>query len=106
LLNVNADTLAAHLATALRARRLVIAGGTAGVFDTNGQTLDRLTARDAARLIRTGTASRGMVAKLEACRLALRGGVGDVMIADGRHVALEMLAGRPAMHAGCTQVVR
>src|SRR5687767_3400016 len=33
LMNVNADTLAAHLAVAVRARRLVIAGGTSGVLD-------------------------------------------------------------------------
>ena len=38
LLNVNADTLASHLAALLRARRLVIAGGTAGVLDDGGRT--------------------------------------------------------------------
>ena len=36
LLNVNADTLASHLAVGLRAARLVIAGGTAGVLDADG----------------------------------------------------------------------
>ena len=75
VLNVNADTLASHLAVQLGARRLVIAGGTAGVLDAEGQTIARLSARDAARLIRTGTANKGMVAKLEACRAALRKGV-------------------------------
>jgi acetylglutamate kinase len=106
LLNVNADTLAAHLAAVIRAHRLVIAGGTAGVFGADGRTLDRLTSRDAARLIRSGTANKGMVAKLEACRMALRGGVGDVMIVDGRQVPLAELAGSSAPHAACTQVMK
>ena len=106
LLNVNADTLASHLAVQLGARRLVIAGGTAGVLDAAGQTIERLTSRAAARLIRTGTASRGMVAKLEACSTALRKGVGDVLIADGRDVRMEALAGTRTPLPGCTQVVR
>ncbi len=106
LLNVNADTLASHLAIQLGAQRLVIAGGTAGVLDAEGQTIERLTSRAAARLIRDGTANKGMVAKLEACRAALRKGVGDVLIANGRDVRLETLAGARAPLSGCTQVVR
>jgi acetylglutamate kinase len=106
LLNVNADTLAAHLAAALGARRLVIAGGTAGVLDETGQTIERLDSRRAGRMIKSGTANKGMVAKLEACRAALRKGVGDVMIADGREVPFDALAGTRGPLAGCTQVVR
>jgi acetylglutamate kinase len=106
LLNVNADTLASHLASELRASRLVIAGGTSGVLDDQGRTINRLTARAAARLIRAGTASKGMVAKLEACRSALRKGVGDVLIANGREVRLETLASTAVPLSGCTQVVR
>ena len=106
LLNVNADTLASHLAAAIGATRLVIAGGTRGVLDEQGQTIDRLTRRDAARLVKSGTANRGMVAKLQACRDALQRGVGDVVIASGRDVALETLASAKASLAGCTQVVR
>jgi acetylglutamate kinase len=106
LLNVNADTLASHLAAEIGARRLVIAGGTAGVLDEQGRTIERLTARGAAALIRIGTANKGMVAKLEACRAALRRGVGDVLIANGRQVPLGTLAAAKAPFAGCTQVVR
>jgi len=106
LLNVNADTLASHLAAALGAARLVIAGGTAGVLDTDGRTIARLTARDAARLIQSGTAHTGMVAKLEACRAALRRGVGDVVIASGRDVQFDALAAGRGPLPGCTQVVR
>jgi acetylglutamate kinase len=105
LLNVNADTLASQLAADLGASRLVIAGGTAGVLDESGQTIGRLTGRDAARLIKAGTANKGMVAKLEACRAAVRRGVGDVVIANGREVRFEQLVATGAV-TGSTQVVR
>ena len=106
LLNVNADTLAAHLATAIGATRLVIAGGTSGVLDGAGATISQLTARDAARLIRQGTANKGMVAKLHACRAAVQNGVGDVVIGNGRKFRFDTLATRRPTLDGCTQVVR
>jgi acetylglutamate kinase len=106
LLNVNADTLASHLATALGASRLVIAGGTPGVLDEAGQTIARLTSKDAAALIKAGTANKGMVAKLQACRAAVQGGVGDVVIANGRQARLDALGSAGARLTGCTQVVR
>jgi acetylglutamate kinase len=106
LLNVNADTLAAHLASSLGARRLVIAGGTSGVLDEAGRTIQRLDMRRAAQMIKAGTANKGMVAKLEACRSAVRNGVGDVLIANGRQVALDSLAASRGTIEGCTQVVR
>jgi acetylglutamate kinase len=112
VLNVNADTLASQLASDLGAARLIIAGGTAGVLDENGATIGRLTGRDAARLIKAGTANKGMVAKLEACRSAVRKGVGDVVIANGRQVRLDDLVPVSAKGSarraapGCTQVVR
>jgi acetylglutamate kinase len=106
LLNVNADTLASHLAAAIGAKRLVLAGGTSGVLDAEGRTIAKLTRRAAAQLVKSGTANKGMVAKLQACRAALQQGVGDVVIAGGREVELEGLADARASLAGCTQVVR
>jgi acetylglutamate kinase len=106
LLNVNADTLASHLAVGLRATRLVIAGGTAGVLDAAGRTIARVTLADAARLVREGTANKGMVAKLQACRDAVRGGVGDVVIGNGRDVNFKGLANSKTVQRNCTQVVR
>jgi len=105
LMNVNADTLASHMAGALGARRLVIAGGTPGVLDEQGATIARLTTREASRLIKAGTANRGMVAKLQACTSALKRGVGDVLIADGRNINFEQLAAARHAHGGTTQVV-
>jgi acetylglutamate kinase len=106
LLNVNADTLAAHIATAMGATRLIIAGGTPGVLDSTGTTIPQLSARDAARLIRQGTANKGMVAKLHACRSAVQNGVGDVVIGNGRALRFETLATRRPVLDGCTQVVQ
>jgi acetylglutamate kinase len=106
LLNVNADTLASHVAAAIGAKRLIIAGGTSGVLDEAGHTIEQLTTRSAAKLIRLGTANKGMVAKLQACRAALQRGVGDVVIANGREARFEQLAGAAPRLAGCTQVVR
>lgn len=84
VLNVNADTMAAALAAGLGARRLIIAGGTAGVFDRQGQTIAELDLEGVDALIDDGTASAGMVAKLRACRAALDAGVTEVAIVHGR----------------------
>ena len=84
LLNVNADTLAAHLACAAAAQRLIVAGKTAGVFDADGATCPRLDQHDARAMVAAGTARDGMVAKLSACLRAIDGGVGEVRIVDGR----------------------
>ena len=86
LFNVNADTLAAHLAVRLGAGWLVVAGTTPGVLDPAGQTIPRLDRRTLDTLIAGSGASAGMIAKLVACREASRGGVHQVVIVDGRDV--------------------
>jgi acetylglutamate kinase len=83
LLNVNADTFAGSMAGRLRARRLVIAGTTPGVLDGAGATVRALDPLAIERIIRSGTATAGMIAKLRACELALAGGVADVLLVDG-----------------------
>ncbi|HUR33631.1 MAG TPA: acetylglutamate kinase [Vicinamibacterales bacterium] len=87
LFNVNADTFAGHLAAHLGARRLVIAGTTAGVLDGDGATIPVVDVEAVSRLIDSGTATAGMIAKLRACTDAIAGGVGDVLIVDGRDAA-------------------
>jgi acetylglutamate kinase len=84
LLNVNADTFAGHLAARIGARRLVIAGTTAGVLGSGGTTVPELDSTGVAELVGDGTATAGMIAKLRACEHALAGGVDDVVIVDGR----------------------
>lgn len=84
LLNVNADTLAGHLAVALGADALIVAGGTAGVLDEDGVTVSRLSAAQIDAMIASGAAHSGMIAKLAACRDAMAAGVARVTIVTGR----------------------
>ncbi|MEP6782528.1 MAG: acetylglutamate kinase [Acidobacteriota bacterium] len=84
LFNVNADTLAGSLAARLQARRLVIAGATPGVLDKKNQTILKLDKERIEKLVKSGTANAGMVAKLNACQVALKGGTKSVVIIDGR----------------------
>ena len=87
LFNVNADTLAGYIAARLRAKRLVIAGATAGVLDKKNETIARLDQERIEKLVKSGTANAGMVAKLAACQAALKGGAKNVAIVDGRSPA-------------------
>jgi len=87
LYNVNADTLAGNLAARLKARRLIIAGATAGVLDKKNETIARLDGEKIEKLVKSGTANAGMVAKLAACQAALKGGAKSVAIVDGRSPA-------------------
>jgi acetylglutamate kinase len=82
--NVNADTLASHLAVACGARELIFAGAVPGVLDRDGTTIGHVGPSRLAEMIADGTASAGMVAKLAAARDAVVGGVEVVTIADGR----------------------
>ena len=84
ILNVNADVMACRIAAALGDSDLVIAGATAGVLDTSGESIATLDAAGIDAVISSGTATAGMVAKLSACRTALLEGVASVRIVDGR----------------------
>ena len=86
LLNINADTFAAHLAASLGASRLIVAGTTAGVLDQEGRTIPVMSWEDVDAITAAGTAHSGMVAKLTACRFAAARGVATVTIVDGRGV--------------------
>ena len=76
LFNVNADTLAGHLAGRLQVRQLVIDGG--------GHTVARLDRAGAEAMVQSGVASAGMIAKLRASIAALAAGVEQVVLVDGR----------------------
>jgi acetylglutamate kinase len=88
--NINADTAAGAIAAALRARKLVLLTDVPGVLDGEGRLISELNAARARKLITDGTASGGMIPKLETALAALEGGVGAVHILDGRitHVLL------------------
>jgi acetylglutamate kinase len=83
VLNVNADVMAGRIAAALTGAELVIAGATAGVLDDDGHVIETLDSDGIDGMIASGTATAGMIAKLEACRAALMRGVRTVRIVDG-----------------------
>lgn len=105
LYNVNADTCAGHLAARLGARRLVIAGTTAGVLDASGATMPILDPAAIERLIAGGAATAGMVAKLRECEQALARGVSEVLIVDGRDGAALVAAALEAVPANATRLL-
>ena len=93
--NVNADQMAVACAAAFGARQLIFLTDVEGVRDGAGQVRPVLTAAECERLIAEGTATGGMQAKLQAALAALRGGVGQVLIAPGAaaNVVERVLAG-------------
>ena len=82
--NVNADSVAGALAAALGATRLLLLTDISGVMDKDGNLLTDLTSDVVQGLIADGTASGGMIPKLETALDALEGGVRAVVILDGR----------------------
>jgi acetylglutamate kinase len=88
--NINADTVAGAIAGALHARKLILLTDVEGVLDADGQLISQLPMSAAERMLADGTASGGMIPKLQTCLAALRSGVGAVHILDGRlpHVLL------------------
>ena len=95
--NVNADQMAVACATAFGAQQLIFLTDVEGVLDGAKRVLPVLTAAESGRLIGEGIATGGMLAKLNAARSALEGGVPQVRIAPGaaENVLDRILAGEP-----------
>ena len=88
--NINADVVAARLATVLGAEKLMMLTNISGVLDKSGQLLTHLTARRIDELFADGTISGGMLPKIAGALDAAKSGVHSVHIIDGRvpHVLL------------------
>src|SRR5262249_32601512 len=85
------------VAEALRAEKLILLTDVEGVKDRNGMLIDTLPAHLAGDLIRDGTIASGMIPKIECCLEALRGGVRQAHVIDGRvrhALLLEVLTNR------------
>lgn len=82
--NINADTAAGVIASALGASRLMLLTDIQGVLDSDGNLLTDLSVTDARSLIADGTAKGGMIPKLHTAIDAVEGGVEAVVILDGR----------------------
>jgi acetylglutamate kinase len=83
-LNINADLVAAKVAEALHAEKLIMLTDVEGIRDAEGNVIPTLDAERAQELIRSGVIREGMVPKVQCCLDALRGGVRKTHIVDGR----------------------
>ena len=88
--NINADVVAAKLATVLQAEKLMMLTNISGVLDKAGQLMTDLTAKRIDELFADGTISGGMLPKIAGALDAAKSGVNSVHIIDGRvpHVLL------------------
>lgn len=83
-LNVNADLVAAAVAGALQAEKLVLLTDVEGVLDKAGQLIHQLDRAGAERAIAAGEIGGGMIPKVRCCLDAMAKGVGAAHIVDGR----------------------
>ncbi len=98
--NINADHIAGEIAAAVQAEKLIMMTDVDGIFldmkdpDTFISSLDT---KKAAELIKSGAVSKGMIPKVEACIIALEGGVKGTHIINGtkpHSILMEVLTDR------------
>ncbi len=85
VLNVNADTAAAALAIALRARKLIVLTDVEGLYAAwpdRGSLISEISAEHLEDML--PSLESGMRPKMEACLRAVRGGVPQAHVIDGR----------------------
>ena len=84
--NINADTIAAEIAVRLEAEKLILLSDVDGIYLRAGEPeskLSRLSVDEAERLVTDGTASGGMIPKLQGITGLLRRGVKSAHIING-----------------------
>ena len=85
--NINADTAAAKIASALQAESLISMTDISGILrdkDDPSTLIPEIAVSDVPLLIQEGVISGGMIPKIECCTEAIRRGVNKVFIIDGR----------------------
>ncbi len=96
--NINADTAAAKLAIALKAKKLILLTDVRGLLrDYHDETtlIHRLKVSEVPALQKAGVISGGMIPKVECCVEAVRKGVERANIQDGRvphSILIELLS--------------
>jgi acetylglutamate kinase len=88
--NINADLVAAKIAVALSAGRLILLTDVDGVMDSDGKLVPSIDAATIQEMIGNHQISGGMIPKIEKSLEALRNGVQKVQIINGkkRHAVL------------------
>ncbi len=100
--NINADTAAAHIAGALNAERFILMTDIAGILKDRNDTatfIPEISLSDTAKLFDSGVISEGMIPKVECCVTAIKAGVKNVVIMDGRvphSILMELLTNEGA----------
>ncbi len=82
--NINADTIASEVASALKAEKLILLTNVSGVLDDDGELISTLSGDDANDMIASGSIKSGMIPKVDCCINALKQGVKKTHIIDGR----------------------
>lgn len=83
-LNINADSVASFIASALKAEKLILLTDVPGVKDKKDRIISTLTKQQIKKLINDGTIAGGMLPKVQACLKAIGDGVAKTHIIDGR----------------------
>lgn len=91
--NINADTVASSLATALKAKRIIYLTDIEGLradMENPESHISKITTSNLKEMIESGIISGGMIPKAKACLEAIDAGVGSAHMIDGRvpHVIL------------------
>lgn len=82
--NINADTVAASVASACEAEKLILLTDVEGVKNNDGDVIYEVHKNEIMEMIGDGTISGGMIPKVLGCLEAIDGGVAGVHIIDGR----------------------
>ena len=96
--NINADTAAAKLAVALNAEKLILLTDVRGLLTDpadEGTLIQRVRASEIPGLVKDGVIQGGMIPKIDCAVEAVRSGVRDAIILDGRiphSILIELLS--------------
>jgi acetylglutamate kinase len=84
ILNINADTVAAEIAAALKAEKLILVTDVEGILRADKTLISRVTPEEILRLVKEGVIRGGMIPKAQSAVEALKEGVQSVHIISGK----------------------
>lgn len=82
--NINADTAAGSIAAALSAEKFILLTDVEGVMGQDGKLISVLKRSEIEKLVDDKVVTGGMIPKLTCCAGALKGGVREAHVVDGR----------------------
>lgn len=82
--NINADTVAAAVAKAVKAEKLILLTDVEGIKDADGEIVYEAGKEEITSMLESGVINGGMIPKVQGCMDAIEAGVNGVHIIDGR----------------------